>query len=165
MHILEKYMPELKSRYPVEDDGLGPNIKMGSMAIIIFPISVFFLSFNTPTMSPFFGKAFPNAVAKYTVLRLLFSMLEAYIAAFAWTGNIYVATLMPNFAHLLAFWVNQIGADGIINKKNKNAVQLTEMAQTYRELQVLCLEFNECFGNQTLCLFSFAFVNQVCNQM
>ncbi|CAL8134246.1 unnamed protein product [Orchesella dallaii] len=161
------YLPHTNRRYPLEDDGLGGMMRMASCINIVFTICVFLLSMGTPTAHPFFANLLPQDIfeGKWKLLiRILFSLFEAYITAFAWTSNTSIILLLPNFALLLKFWCSELQSNSPPNQISKSFSKLRELEETiktYRQLQLLTTQVNECFAAQVGNLFMLAFINQV----
>ncbi|CAL8071115.1 unnamed protein product [Orchesella dallaii] len=162
-----KYLLHTNRRYPLKNDGLGGMMRMASCISLVFTICVFLLSMGTPTAHPFFANLLPLSVfeGKWELLiRTLFSTFEAYITAFAWTSNISIILLLPNFAVLFKFWCWELHSNSPPNQLSRNFSKLRELEETiktYRQLQLLTTQFNECFAAQVGNLFMLAFINQV----
>ncbi|ODM93618.1 Lipase 3 [Orchesella cincta] len=161
-----RYLPHTNRRYPLEDDGLNGMMKMASCINVVFTVCVFLLSMGTPTAHPFFANLLPPSIfmGGWGIARFGFSIFEAYITAFAWTSNTSIVLLLPNFALLLKFWAWELHANSPPTQLSKNFSRLRELdetVKTYRQLQLLTTQLNECFAAQVENLFMLAFINQV----
>lgn len=141
-------------------------LKGATCIVLIFTLSMFLLSLENPRAHPFFATLIGpelQIMNNYSI-RVPLAFLEAYITAFAWTSNISIVFLIPNFSLLFKFWSWELRTDAPslqMSRSDSTLRQANNTMITYRQLQLLMGQFNECFSGQVQELFMLAFLNQV----
>ncbi|CAL8076265.1 unnamed protein product [Orchesella dallaii] len=143
-----------KFKHPLRDeDPVHASLEAGIGLIFMWTISIFIYNLSYPLFPSFLSSYF-QASSSSIIVRLIFSVVEAYIMCFTWTTNIVMIVIMLLTTYSPTFWVAQMG---IGSKVFENFNRFSMM---YRELQLLVVQHNECFAGPTSNLLFIAFTNQ-----
>ncbi|CAL8076255.1 unnamed protein product [Orchesella dallaii] len=136
-----------------EEDPVHVSLEFGIGLILMWTISIFTFNLSEPLFPSLFSSYFETSVSSISV-RCGFALLEAYIICFAWNSNIAMLVITQLTTYFATFWVAQLKIDV------KNVRNLNRFAMIHRELQLLVVQYNECFATPTTIILFIAFVSQ-----